>query len=200
MDLVIVAYQNTWPKDFAVLAARIQKTLGGLALRIDHIGSTAVPGLVSKDRIDVQVTVATPQVLDAAADTLAAAGFAARPAITSDHVPAGSDESPERWVKRFLTAPPDERAANIHLRTADFPNQRYALLFRDYLCAHPQSAAAYGELKRRLAANLADLRTDAEVKDPACDLIAVAAESWAARRGWQPGASDGTIGSSEAAA
>jgi GrpB-like predicted nucleotidyltransferase (UPF0157 family) len=190
MELAIMVYRDVWPRDFAVLAARVRAALGSLALRVDHIGSTAVPGLASKDRIDVQVTVATPQALDAAADALAAAGFLPRPAITSDHVPAGSDSLPERWVKRFVVAPPHERPANIHIRVAGMPNQRYALLFRDYLRAHPQSAAAYGELKRRLAANLADLRTYADVKDPACDLIAVAAESWAMCIGWQPGPSD----------
>jgi GrpB-like predicted nucleotidyltransferase (UPF0157 family) len=69
-------------------------------------------------------------------------------------------------------------------------NQRYALLFRDYLRAHPRSAAAYAELKRRLASNLADLRTYPDVKDPACDLIIVAAEDWADATGWMPGPSD----------
>jgi GrpB-like predicted nucleotidyltransferase (UPF0157 family) len=69
-------------------------------------------------------------------------------------------------------------------------NQRYALLFRDYLRAHPTSAAAYGELKRRLAAQLPDLLTYAEVKDPACDLIVIAAEDWARWQGWTPEPTD----------
>jgi GrpB-like predicted nucleotidyltransferase (UPF0157 family) len=60
------------------------------------------------------------------------------------------------------------------------------LLFRDYLRAHPATAAAYAELKRRLAAALADPDSYPEVKDPAVDLIYLAAEEWAAAVGWEP--------------
>ena len=69
-------------------------------------------------------------------------------------------------------------------------NQRYALLFRDYLRTHPTTAAAYAELKRRLAQNLADPDTYPDVKDPAVDLIYFAAEEWAAATRWNPGPSD----------
>ncbi len=69
-------------------------------------------------------------------------------------------------------------------------NQRYALLFRDYLRAHPATAEAYAELKRRLAQYLADPKMYPEVKDPAVDLIYLAAEDWAAATNWQAGPSD----------
>ena len=68
--------------------------------------------------------------------------------------------------------------------------KRYALLCRDYLRAHPATAEAYAELKRRLAAHMPDTMTYADVKDPAVDLIALAAEDWAVATGWQPGPSD----------
>jgi len=58
------------------------------------------------------------------------------------------------------------------------------------LRAHPATAEAYAELKRRLAANLADWQTYPEVKDPAVDLIYFAAEEWATNTGWQIGPSD----------
>ena len=73
---------------------------------------------------------------------------------------------------------------NLHIRVAGRPNQRYPLLFRDYLRAHPESAAAYAALKRALAALGIDRGVYADVKDPACDLIFVAAEDWAAQTGW----------------
>lgn len=63
-------------------------------------------------------------------------------------------------------------------------------MFRDYLRAHPLMAAAYSELKRRLAQSLADPQMYPEVKDPAVDLIYVAAEEWAAATYWQVGPSD----------
>jgi GrpB-like predicted nucleotidyltransferase (UPF0157 family) len=86
--------------------------------------------------------------------------------------------------------PPDQRPTNLHVRVHGRVNQRYALLFRDYLRAHPTTAAAYAELKRRLAQNLADPDTYPDVKDSAMDLIYFAAEEWAAATGWQPGPSD----------
>ena len=74
--------------------------------------------------------------------------------------------------------------SNVHVRVAGAPNQRYALLFRDYLRAHPESAAAYARLKRALAALGIEPGVYAEVKDPACDLIFIAAEDWAVRSDW----------------
>jgi GrpB-like predicted nucleotidyltransferase (UPF0157 family) len=63
---------------------------------------------------------------------------------------------------------------------AGWPNQRYALLFRDYLRAHPAAAAAYARLKRGLAERFGgDLAAYTDLKDSACDLIVVAAEAWA---------------------
>jgi uncharacterized protein YhfF len=77
-----------------------------------------------------------------------------------------------------------ERRANVHVRRAGSANERYALLFRDYLRAHPLVAAAYAELKRRLSASLADVANYADVKDPAVDLIYLAAEPWASATSW----------------
>ena len=56
--VVIEPYSERWAGEFAGLARRLRDVLGERALRIDHIGSTAVPGLAAKDRIDIQVTVA----------------------------------------------------------------------------------------------------------------------------------------------
>ena len=79
---------------------------------------------------------------------------------------------------------------HLHVRALGQPNQRYPLLFRDYLRAHPATAEAYAELKRRLAEHMPDTMTYADVKDPAVDLIALAAEDWAAAEGWRPGPTD----------
>ncbi len=76
------------------------------------------------------------------------------------------------------------------MRVQGRANQRYPLLFRDYLRAHPATAEAYAELKRRLAQNLAAPKTYPDVKDPAVDLIYFAAEDWARATNWQPGLSD----------
>ena len=108
------------------------------------------------------------------------AGYTATP-YRLDHRPAGDTSDPELWEKRLWQSPPGARRANIHVRVAGWPNQRYALLFRDYLRSHPHAAAAYERLKRALAQRFGnDLATYTELKDHACDLIMVAAEEWAA--------------------
>jgi GrpB-like predicted nucleotidyltransferase (UPF0157 family) len=182
----IVPYSQHWPAAFGAMAKRIRGVLGPAALRIDHIGSTAVPGLPAKNVIDIQVSVADL----GAADGLAAAGFRPFGEIRGDHRPPGNQSAEVQWAKRLFGEPVDERRANIHVRVDGSANQRYALLFRDYLRAHPATAEAYAELKRRLAAHMPDTITYADVKDPAVDLIALAAEDWAAATGWRPPPSD----------
>ena len=127
-----------------------------LALRIDHIGSTSVPGLGAKDVIDIQITVQalTPEVRQ----KLIEAGYERREAITHDHVPLGEDDDPRLWAKFFFNQPAGQRRANIHVRAAGNPNQRYPLLFRDYLRAHPNSARTVELIKRQLARYHADDR------------------------------------------
>jgi GrpB-like predicted nucleotidyltransferase (UPF0157 family) len=180
----IVDYRCEWIREFTRLAGRLQAGLGPLALRVDHIGSTAVPGLAAKDIVDIQVTVETFD--SAVTKAIQAVGFVKRPGVDRDHVPPGHPVGEAGWEKFLFNPPAGERKANMHVRRAGNPNQQYALLFRDYLVAHPASAAAYAELKRRLAAALADPRSYPEVKDPAVDLVYLAAEEWATRVGWKP--------------
>jgi GrpB-like predicted nucleotidyltransferase (UPF0157 family) len=193
----IIAYDDRWLAEFATIGGALRQALGdpstgsgqSLALRIDHIGSTSVPGLAAKDRIDVQIVVAGFDHYDELRARIEPLGYVSR-SFTSDHLPPGWEGPQSEWEKRFFTTLPGQRPANLHVRVLGRANQRYALLFRDYLRAHPASAAAYAELKRRLAQHLADLEFYAEVKDPACDLIAVAAEDWAKQVEWKPGSSD----------
>jgi GrpB-like predicted nucleotidyltransferase (UPF0157 family) len=100
---------------------------------------------------------------------------------------AGEDTEWEKW---YFRPPAYQRLTHIHTRVMGRANQRYPLLFRDYLRVHPATAEAYAELKRRLAENLADPETYPDVKDPAVALIYLAAEEWAAAINWTPGASD----------
>jgi GrpB-like predicted nucleotidyltransferase (UPF0157 family) len=180
--VVIVEPKASWPTEFEAISKSLQAALGPLAIRIDHIGSTAVPGLPAKDLIDVQVTVAA---LDQGGlvPAFERAGFVDREDIVQDHRPPGATGPENRWRKLFFQAG-SGRPINVHVRVAGAPNQRYALLFRDYLRSHPESAAAYAGLKRALAALGIDPGVYADVKDPACDLIFIAAEAWAAQTGW----------------
>jgi len=184
----IAPYKNGWPAEFRKIALTLRQGLGDLALRIDHIGSTAVPGLAAKDIIDIQITVAALD--DALLSAMLALGYTQPEGVWRDHRPAGVEGPETEWEKWVFRPPPGQRRIHIHVRVEGHANQRYPLLFRDYLRVHPATAEAYAELKRRLAQHLADPGMYPEVKDPAVDLIYLAAEDWAAAVHWHPGLPD----------
>jgi GrpB-like predicted nucleotidyltransferase (UPF0157 family) len=181
--VTIVESKASWPAEFEAISGSLRDGLGPLALRIDHIGSTSVPSLAAKDVIDIQVTVASLD-RDRLIPALASAGFVDQ-GIGNDHRPPGATGPDADWQKLFFQRRTG-RPVNLHVRVAGRPNQRYSLLFRDYLRAHPDTAAAYANLKRALAGLGIDKGVYADVKDPACDLILIAAEEWAATAAWSP--------------
>ncbi|MGC4189599.1 MAG: GrpB family protein [Thermomicrobiales bacterium] len=185
--IVIVPYDPAWPDDFAALATAIRAAMDDLALRVDHIGSTSVPGLAAKDIIDIQITVAD-LTDDAIRDHLATLGYTEHPTIAGDHIPPGlsaADADPARWRKRYFRAPEGMRPMHLHVRQAGLPNQRYPILFRDYLRATPMAAGAYRQIKEALARlHPDDVEAYYDVKDPVCDLIIDAAERWAIQTSW----------------
>ena len=190
MDIEIIPYDHRWPREFRRIVAPLREALGALAARIDHIGSTAVPGLAAKDVVDVQVMVAS---LDAAplVTALAPLGYTLAADISDDHVPPGRSASPEEWRKLYFRAPQGQRRTHLHVRQAGRANQRYALLFRDYLRTDPLAAGAYGQIKVALARlHPDDIDAYYDVKDPVCDIIIAAAELWAATTDYTPGPSD----------
>ena len=173
-----------WPAAYARLAARIRYALRPADVRLDHIGSTAVPGLDAKDVIDLQLTVGSLTEADEIAGRLAAAGFPRFPGAWSDtplpDEPAGSGE------KRLHGSADPGRPVHLHVRVAGSPSWRFALLMRDHLRADPERAAEYLALKRRLAATVPDMARYAEGKDLWCAQEHRVAEEWAARTGWRP--------------
>jgi GrpB-like predicted nucleotidyltransferase (UPF0157 family) len=186
----IVPYDTRWPVEFQRIGAPLRTVLGALALRIDHIGSTAVPGLAAKDVIDVQVTVAEldPAVISA---TLTPLGYVLREDVTGDHVPPGWNDLAVEWRKLYFREPRQQRRTNLHVRQANRANQRYALLFRDYLREDALAAAAYAQVKQALARlHPADQDADYDVKDPVCDIVMVAAKRWSDPIGYTPGPFD----------
>jgi GrpB-like predicted nucleotidyltransferase (UPF0157 family) len=182
--VAILEYQAHWSSDFELIASDLRAALQDDALRVDHIGSTAIPGLCAKDVIDVQVTVHS---LDGSiAQKLLQAGFTTRKDMwRQDHLPSGFQANHQDWNKLFFMQRPGARRSNIHIRQLGKPNQRYPLLVRDFLRQDARTAEAYGRLKHRLAEGLADPETYPDVKDPAADLIYLAAERWAAYQNWQ---------------
>ena len=169
----------------------IRTALGELALRIDHSGSTSVPGLAAKDVIDVQVTLkdftCTPQIVTA----FGSPGYTQGQEVTSDHVPPLSQGSAADWEKRSFRQPVGLRRMHLHVRALGRPNQRYPLLFRDYLRTHPVVSAAYAQIKTSLSKlHPDDVDFYYAIKDPLCDIVIDAAEEWAQVTGWHMGPSD----------
>lgn len=184
---VVVDYRPEWTARFATLAAQLEGALGPTALRIEHIGSTAIPGMAAKDLLDVQVSVAD---LDRAADAfdppLRGLGYAAS-RHGFDHVPVGRADDPQRWRKRLWTRRAHPGGdVNLHVRVAGSPNERLALLFRDWVRAHPEALAPYSAFKRTLAGLATTADGYADAKDPVVDLVVAVAERWAAQVGWEP--------------
>jgi dephospho-CoA kinase len=184
---LVVPYDDAWEPRASRLIEQLRSRLAPTALRIEHIGSTAIPGMAAKDVIDLQVSVAD---LDGAARQfdacLTAEGFE-RLLYERDHVPAGRDDDPARWAKRFWSRRAHPGGdVNLHVRLAGSPNERLALLFRDWLRAHPAAVPAYASFKIALAHAVPDLYAYTEVKDPVVDIIMVVAEQWARQTGWTP--------------
>lgn len=118
--IVLVPYREEWPAEFLRIGKGLRRELGDLALRIDHIGSTAVPGLAAKDVIDIQITA---QELDPAVEmSLRRLGYSRIEKINSDHIPPGQVDDSGNWMKWLFKPPADERRANVHVRLVGRPN------------------------------------------------------------------------------
>jgi GrpB-like predicted nucleotidyltransferase (UPF0157 family) len=183
--IVIQSYKPEWIQEFESIRAELQEVLEWRALRIDHIGSTSVPGLGAKDVIDVQITVQelSPKIIQ----KMVNAGYEHRGNLTHDHIPLGEDEDPKLWEKYVFIEQQGQRRANIHVRVDGNPNQCYPLLFRDYLRAHPNSARSIEHIKREIAKRHADdIEAYYDIKDPVYDLIWDAALDWAKYTNWKP--------------
>lgn len=141
----IVPFDPTWPAQATRIVGRLKTACGHHALRVDHIGSTAVAGIDAKDVIDVQVTVGSLQVADEIAEALTHAGYPRIDRITAD-VPHTADKG--LWRKRFHASADPGRPTHVHVRVDGWPNQQFALLFTDWLAAHPAVQADYLAAKR----------------------------------------------------
>lgn len=178
--IVIVPYDPSWPKLFAEVGQRLRNALQENAVRIDHIGSTSIPGLAAKPILDVQISVPSLGALDAFKNPLEQCGYIHR---------AGNPE----LTKRYFRESPGERRTHIHVRcTGSWPEQ-FALLFRDYMRQHPTDCMKYAAIKYQLAekfANPHERPLYVEAKEPIIWEIMRKADRWSQEIGWQPGESD----------
>ena len=135
--ITVVPYDAGWPAAFELVRRRVVDALGEHALAVEHVGSTAVPGLAAKPVLDVDLTV--PDSADEAAylPLLEAAGFVLR------------RREPDWEEHRVLTT--EDPPTNLHVWSPGAVEAARHRAFRDWLREHPEDRRAYAELKTELA-------------------------------------------------
>jgi GrpB-like predicted nucleotidyltransferase (UPF0157 family) len=136
--VTVVPADPAWPREFERIALRVRTALGELVVAVDHVGSTAVPGLAAKPIIDLDVAVRSHDDLPATIAALEAIGYRHE----GDLGVAG---------RAAFAWPPGEHRHHLYLVVAGNAEHRRHLLLRDYLSADPAVAHEYGALKQRLA-------------------------------------------------
>ena len=146
-DVVIVAHDPAWADRFATERSRIVAALGERVLAIDHIGSTAVPGLAAKPIIDIDLSVADPNDESAYLSDLVSAGYLLR----------------VREPGHLMVRTP-ERDVHVHVCAVDSEWEVRHLMFRDWLRTHPDDRQRYEDVKRSLAGTWEDMNDYADAK------------------------------------
>lgn len=139
--VIIVDYNPRWPALYEEEKGRLLGVIGHKVVAIEHVGSTAVPGLGAKPVIDITIAVRRLADAEECIELLQSAGY--------EYVPEFEDSMPER--RYFRKGSPGARSHHIHMveLTSDFWERH--LLFRDFLRAHPEVAEKYYDLKKGLA-------------------------------------------------
>lgn len=177
----LVEPDPSWPVHASRLIARLEDACGNGPLRIDHIGSTSVPGLAAKDLIDIQIVVRDLAVAEAVATHGSRAGFVRV---------AGEWDAPDRLGRRFpevvmVDADPG-RPVNVNIRPIHDPVWREVLLFRDWLRASAEHRSEYEALKRSLARATRDVDSYSDAKLPWIGEALTRANAWALATKWSP--------------
>lgn len=147
--VIIVDPDPSWPAQFAAARARVLAAVGDRFRELEHIGSTAVPGLAAKPTIDMLAAIASEDVIPELAPRLEPLCYEQRPRLAGDVD-----------IAYFRRIADGRRTHHLHIvLEASFAGDERRR-FRDILRARPDVAAAYAALKRELASRLADRRPD----------------------------------------
>lgn len=136
----IVPYNSEWEQAFAAEAAALRQALGPRAVRIEHVGSTAVPGLAAKPVIDIQVSVRSLEPSELFRALLAPLDYR--------FISLGEFDLVYPWFAKPGVWPSTH---HVHFCVAGGEQETKHLAFRDYLRSNPVQARSYEALKRKLA-------------------------------------------------
>jgi GrpB-like predicted nucleotidyltransferase (UPF0157 family) len=139
--ITIVDYDEDWPTEYEAEKTRLVAQIGGLAVEIEHVGSTAVPGIAAKPVIDIMPGVRSMADAEACIEGMRRLGY--------EYVPEFEEALPDR---RYFRKGHPEQKLHVHIVQIGGEFWRRHIAFRDYLRAHPEAADEYAALKRRLAA------------------------------------------------
>ena len=154
---LVIDYQPSWPSQFALVHAQLRALFPEPGMAIEHIGSTAVPGLCAKPVIDIALGVVSLETVTARVGALAQRGFVYRPEYET--------AIPDR--RYFVRPPGPTPRVHLHALVLDGALWRQHLRFRDRLREDEVTRASYAALKRRLAVTHAgDKAAYTEAKAP----------------------------------
>lgn len=181
--LHLVPPDPSWPAQAERLLERLRLAFGDVLVTADHVGSTAVPGLIAKDVIDLQVGVASLRAADdpQLVRRLQDAGFPRTGPVAFDNAKDGS-----AWEKRFHAGADPGRLTHVHVREVGSPGWRWALAFRDWLRSDAAAREEYAAEKEQLSALGLGVDAYADAKEPWFDAVHARVEDWVRVSGWEP--------------
>ena len=166
--VVLLPHEKEWEESAREVIGRLGEILGDSAADIQHVGSTAIPSVCAKPIVDIALGMRSLAELESYAAELEGAGFIDR----------GEDQPGQRL---YVLGDPDMRTHHIHAVVYGSEPWRNYLNFRDYMNSHAEAAAAYGALKKELAARYANERKAYTAgKEELIQSILRAAEAWRA--------------------
>jgi GrpB-like predicted nucleotidyltransferase (UPF0157 family) len=136
----VVPYNPEWANEFLKIKAMIVECIGDLIISVDHVGSTAIEGLVSKPIIDFDVVIDSYEIFPTVKDRLLKIGF--------EHEGDLGVEGREAFKRTFID---DFMPYHMYVCPKDGKGHLEHITFRDYLRNHPDVMQAYGQLKMKLA-------------------------------------------------
>lgn len=137
---MVLPYDPAWKADFAAIRQELASALDGLAIAIEHVGSTSVEGLSAKPCIDIDVVMPDYSVFPQIVERLAAIGYTHE----------GDLGIPGREAFCY-TGKPHLRLHHLYVCPADSEELRRHLVFRDFLRTHPEAVARYSACKEDAA-------------------------------------------------
>jgi dephospho-CoA kinase len=170
----LTEHTEEWSKKFNVLKQDLLSFERDVFINIEHIGSTAIPGVKAKDIVDIQCAIQSFSDIQRVREVLDPLGFNWIKEIKQDHVPFHEfDYFSHDWEKRFFKGKYQGQDFNIHIRLEDSLNWKFALDFRDFLSSNEKARISFMQFKERLAKAKVSDKEYCIIKDSVIDLLSL---------------------------